>query len=327
MDPLRTEVRIKPGLPVQHRQGIYTTGSCFADALGERLREARFTCAVNPFGVSYNALSMHKLLKMVLQKEKPDPSMFIESEGSVRHLDFHSAFRARSMEDLSATLMERSVEAAPSLKKAKVIILTYGTSWAYKHLATGNIVNNCHKLPSREFERVFIEPATVVESFAGIHRMLSAISPGVRFILTVSPVRHLRDSLDLNQLSKSALIIACHEMVKSFTDTEYFPAYEIMMDDLRDYRFYEQDMIHPSATAIDYIWEKFGERYFSKETSQLATRCRELDKALSHRAFDPASTEHKAFLRSTLRLAKELHQQDADVAGDIERLEQRLSAG
>jgi hypothetical protein len=327
MDPFRTEVRIKPHLPIHHRMGIYTTGSCFADTLGDRLREARFICTVNPFGVSYNALSMHKLPKMVLQKEKPDPSMFVESEGSVRHLDFHSAFRARSISDLSATLMERSVEVAPSLKKARVVILTYGTSWAYRHLATGNIVNNCHKLPAREFERVFVEPSAVIESFASIHRLLNGISPGIRFILTVSPVRHLRDSLDLNQLSKAGLILACHEIVRSFSDTEYFPAYEIMMDDLRDYRFYEQDMIHPSAAAIEYIWDKFSESYFSKETSQLATRCRELDKALSHRAFDPASTEHKAFLRSTLRLAKELHQQEANVAGDIERLEQRLSAG
>jgi hypothetical protein len=140
-------------------------------------------------------------------------------------------------------------------------------------------------------------------------------------------VRHLRDSLDLNQLSKSGLILACHEIVKQYPATEYFPAYEIMIDDLRDYRFYDADMIHPSATAIDYIWEKFTERYFTRETLELAVKCLELEKALSHRPFDASSAEHKAFLRSTLRLAKELHQLDADVERDIERIEARLKTG
>jgi hypothetical protein len=327
MDSFRTPIRIKPGLPINHKMPIYTIGSCFADVLGERLKEARFPVMVNPFGVSYNAISIHNILRIAAQKIKPDPALFVESEGSVRHLDFHSVFRSRSANDLRDLLVDKFLDVTPFLKKSRLIIITYGTSWAYRHVASGRIVNNCHKLPAREFERVFIEPAEVVESFGAVYTLLNSIAPGVRFVLTVSPVRHLRDSLDLNQLSKSGLILACHEIVKKFSGTEYFPAYEIMMDDLRDYRFYDTDMVHPSATAIDYIWEKFAERYFTKETMALATRCRELDKALAHRPFDAASTEHKAFLRSTLRLAKELHQMDADVERDIVRIEERLKAG
>jgi hypothetical protein len=325
MDPFRTPVHVKPGLPIHHKMGIYTTGSCFADALGARMKEARFSCMVNPFGVSYNPFSIHRVLQMIARREKPDPALYIESEGSVRHLDFHSAFRARSTGDLGASLAERFSEAGRFLRKAKVVIITYGTSWAYRHLASGKIINNCHKLPSREFERIRLLPEQIAESFSEIHRLLGEITPGVRFILTVSPVRHLRESLELNQLSKAGLILACHDIVKNCPGTEYFPAYEIMMDDLRDYRFYEQDMIHPSPTAIDYIWELFSNGYFAKETQELASRCRELDKAMAHRPFDPAASEHKAFLRSTLRLAKELHQQEADVASDIARIEERLA--
>jgi hypothetical protein len=291
------------------------------------LKEARFPCLVNPFGVSYNPLSIHNTLRMVAQREKPDAALFVESEGSVRHLDFHSALRSRSIDDLRGLLADKFMDASPFLRKARIVIITYGTSWAYRHLTSGKIVNNCHKLPAREFDRIFIEPIEAVESFAKLYTLLTSLSPGIRFILTVSPVRHLRDSLDLNQVSKSALILACHEIVKKYSGTEYFPAYEIMMDDLRDYRFYDTDMIHPSATAIEYIWEKFTECYFTKETIELASRCRELDKALSHRPFDPASSEHKAFLRGTLRLAKELHQMEADVERDIERIEEKLKAG
>jgi hypothetical protein len=306
---------------------VYTSGSCFADVLGARLKESRFPCSVNPFGVSYNPLSIHNVLRMVAKREKPDAALFVESEGSVRHLDFHSALRSRSADDLRGLLADKFLDASSFLRRSRIIIITYGTSWAYRHLNSGKIVNNCHKLPAREFERTFVEPHEVVESFAAVHALLNTIVPGVRFILTVSPVRHLRDSLDLNQLSKSGLILACHEIVKKYNGAEYFPAYEIMMDDLRDYRFYDTDMIHPSATAIEYIWEKFTECYFTKETLELATRCRELDRALAHRPFDPASADHKAFLRSTLRLAKELHQMEADVDRDIERIEERLKAG
>ena len=324
MDQFRTPVRIHPGSPITHSTKLLTTGSCFADLLGAKLKASRFRAAINPFGVSYNPLSIHKSISMALNKERPTPELYAQSEGSFRHMDFHSIFRAKTLNQLSSLLEQSLSDAALHVQQAGVIIITYGTSWVYRHKASGKPVNNCQKLPATEFERYLLEPADVVASFESLYKLIKGISPSTRFILTVSPVRHLKDSLDMNQLSKAGLIIASHRIVQKLKDVDYFPGYEIMIDDLRDYRFYEPDMIHPSSVAIDYIWEKFGQRYFNADTVSVASKCQELARALGHRPFDPTSNEHSAFLARTLTLAKEL-QDKADVAQDVQALEKMLT--
>jgi len=324
MDQFRTPVRVQPGAPISHATKLFTTGSCFADLLGAKLRESRFHAAINPFGVSYNPISIHKSMSMALNKERPAPELYAQSEGSFRHMDFHSTFRAKTLNLLASVLQQSLSDAAAQLHEANAVVMTYGTSWVYKHKTSGKPVNNCQKLPANEFDRYLLDPSDVVASFESLYKLIKGSSPSTRFILTVSPVRHLKDSLDMNQLSKAGLIIACHRIVQKLKDVDYFPAYEIMIDDLRDYRFYEPDMIHPSSVAVDYIWEKFGQRYFNADTASIASKCQELSRALAHRPFDPTSNEHTAFLVRTLALAKDL-QGKAAVADDVLALEKMLA--
>lgn len=316
---------MQPGAPITHQDTLFTTGSCFADLLGAKLKESRFQVAINPFGVSYNPLSVHRALAMALRKERPAPELYVQSEGSFRHLDFHSAFCAKTLNQLAASLQQSISEAGMQLQRTNVLSITYGTSWVYRHKDSGKTVSNCQKLPAREFEKLLLDPSDIITSFESLYHILRETLPSVRIILTVSPVRHLRDSLDLNQLSKAGLIVACHKLTRRFENVEYFPAYEIMMDDLRDYRFYDQDMIHPSPAAVDYIWEKFGERYFSADTEKLAAKCRDLTRALSHRPFDASSNDYRGFLEKTLALAKEVGS-STNVADDIRDIESRLNS-
>jgi len=325
MDQFRTPIRIEPGIPITHSMKLFTAGSCFADLLGEKFASSRFTAAINPFGTSYNPISIHRSLMTALKAERPAPELYVQSEGSFRHLNFHSSFRAKTLSQLSGLLQEKISSAGSALRNAHVLFITYGTSWIFRHRDTGQIIANCHKLHAKEFERLLLDPAEIVTSFGELYQVLRQISPAIRVILTVSPVRHLRDQHDMNQLSKAGLIIACHRITRQHMDTEYFPAYEIMMDDLRDYRFYDRDMIHPSPAAIDYIWEKFCERYFSDATRQVAARCQELSKALLHKPFDAASPDYREFLVRTIQLAKDVSTQ-ADVTGDIKVLESRLNS-
>lgn len=324
MDQFRTAIRLQPGVPITHQSKLFTTGSCFADLLGSKLNESRFRATINPFGVSYNPLSIHKQLQAALRKQRPAPELYVQSEGAFRHHDYHSHLRAKTLNSLASLLQERIAEAGSELRNTDILIITYGTSWVYRHKTSTEVVNNCHKVPAREFDKSLLDPADIVRSFGSLYAELKGHSPGARVILTVSPVRHLRDNLVLNQLSKAGLIIACHKIMQQFKDVEYFPAYEIMMDDLRDYRFYDRDMIHPSAVAVDYIWEKFREKYFRPETMAVTDRCHELTRALAHRPFDAASNEYRNFLLRTLDLAKEIADQ-ANVKADIDELESRLS--
>ena len=290
---------------IDHGTRIVTAGSCFSDNIGQKLSENKFTTLVNPLGVCYNPLSIHKGLMM----KEPDEDLFIESQGMWRHFDFHSSFFAGSKDELRSMIINR----LPS-RAADLAILTYGTSWVYRHKATNKIVANCHKRPQAEFEKILLTPAQIIESFEEFRA-----STKEKLIVTLSPVRHIKDTLELNSVSKSILRQAIH----NFPDVEYFPSYEIMMDDLRDYRFYASDMIHPSQVAIDYIWDKFGERYFSVETRELNDRWQKVWRSMKHRAFNPGTGQHRLFLKGVLNELTDLSSL-LDVSSEIADVENRL---
>lgn len=311
MEQFRTELPITPAPLIDHRSRIVTTGSCFSDNIGQKLSENKFPVVVNPLGTCYNPISIHKGLLM----SKPDDSLFVESEGAWRHYDFHSKFFGNTKEELNARLIEQLKP-----RDADVIIITYGTSWVYKHKATGKIVANCHKRPQSEFEKVLLDVDDILTSFRELHNILKS-----KLIITLSPVRHIKDTLELNSVSKSILRTAIHEIQKTFTGVDYFPAYEIMVDDLRDYRFYGQDMIHPSDVAIDYIWQKFGERYFSDQTKKLNDRWQKTFRSINHRAFNEKSKQHIEFLKSLLKELEELNA-SIDVSSEIATIQGRINA-
>jgi len=285
---------------------VLTLGSCFANTIGSRLENYKFPTSINPFGTIYHPLAIHKILKYSAYNESPPEHTHLEHEGVFCNYDFHSDHAALTKASLQAQIRETLGSTHYFLKDSKVLIITYGTAWIYERLDTGEPVANCHKLPATHFSKRLTTIDEIIESFHSTLEILKSVQPGLQIILTVSPVRHLKDTLPLNSVSKSVLRAACHEICEKHPNVNYFPAFEIMTDDLRDYRFYQNDLIHPSGFAENYIWEKFCTAYFTADTQAFIRQWDEIQKALSHRPFHPERAMHQQFLKETLSKIKEL---------------------
>jgi len=201
---------------------------------------------------------------------------------------------------LLETLNKAISETYKHLKEATHIIITYGTSWIYRNIESDEIVANCHKVPQKQFSKELLPVEVIQKSIQNTIDLIQVLNPNINFIFTVSPVRHIKDGFAENQLSKSHLFAAVHEVLKTHNSQlithNYFPSYEIMMDELRDYRFYAEDMLHPNQVAIDYIWHKFSENYISEESISTMQEVSEIQKSLRHRSFNPESEQHQKFL-------------------------------
>jgi hypothetical protein len=279
-------------------------GSCFAVMIGQKFSDFKFNCRTNPLGILYNPVSLHKTIDLALSGDRPDPSRTTTLHERYVHHDFHSEIWGESKTDLMNNLNERLHNMCNSLMSANWLILTYGT--AMMHRLEGTPVANCHKRPAREFSHKMATINALKEASLNSLVNLKKANPGIRVILTVSPVRHIKDTLPVNSLSKSKLRILCEELTSGLEFVEYFPSYEVMVDDLRDYRYYTNDLIHPSPEAEDYIWQLFGKRYFRETTGKLIDTWGKLRKNLLHRPFNPESTDHKTFLRHTLNELEQL---------------------
>jgi hypothetical protein len=264
--------------------------------MGELFDRFKFKVLPNPFGTVFNPLSLHQLIKYALNNT-PVRITDLDQHGEIwSHYDFHTSFSGTDP-DLVATHINEAIRQTHSfIKDCDVIMLTYGTSYVYSLQKDQRIVSNCHKHPSKIFSRRLLTIDEIIRDFSDIHEQL----PDKQFIITVSPVRHTKDSLPLNQVSKSILRVATHDLSEKYENVNYFPSYEIMMDDLRDYRFYENDMIHPSTVAEEYIWSKFGEAHFSYETRQLLNRIQKILQKLAHRPQQPNTRTYKDFLNNLL---------------------------
>jgi hypothetical protein len=302
MNSFRTDVSINPSSRnIGLNTPILTVGSCFADAIGLRLKNNKFKTLVNPFGVLYNPISIHKALRYAIHQEPPGDHTYLNSNELNLNYDFHSGFAHPEKNVLLSQVQNVIGSSHFFLKDAKWILITYGTAWVYSRVDTGEIVANCHKIPASAFTKLLLTGNEILESFKTFYDSLLTFNPGVRIILTVSPVRHLKDTLELNSVSKSVIRLACHQIAEKFPAVEYFPAYEIMMDDLRDYRFYKSDMLHPTEDAEDYIWQKFSGRYFDEQTKDFLKQWQSIRLALTHKPFHPASSAHQQFLKETLK--------------------------
>lgn len=321
MNTFRTEINCSPTIPIKLDHKILTIGSCFADQFGQWLINNKFTVLTNPFGTTYNPVSIHNLLLDAFDNNI-DQNLFTERNGLWFHHAYHSQFTANSKAELSTILQDVQKQVREFLQHVDVLIITYGTAWVYELQSTHQLVNNCHKVAGTEFRKRLLTVAEIEISFKALIQILQSIRPDLRVIFTVSPVRHLKDTFELNQVSKSALRLACHQ-VEQEKLAGYFPAYEIMMDDLRDYRFYERDMIHPSPEAREYINKKFSDRYFSSDTLQLLQTLNEIQKALAHKPFQLASASHQIFLKQTLHKLESI-QHRLPVAAEIELVRAQL---
>jgi hypothetical protein len=300
LNTFRTEITCPSTYPISLQDRIMTTGSCFADLFGQWLHNNKFPVLVNPFGTNYNPISIHQLLSDALRLQLNE-QLFIEHHGIWHHFDYHSQWSSKNKENLKASIQKIQQEVKQFLIRSNVLIITYGTAWAYQYKKQNCVVSNCHKIPGKEFDKRLLSVEEVTASFNQLHTELNDLRPDLRIIVTVSPVRHVKDTLVLNSVSKATLRLACHALTQQHADVEYFPSYEIMMDDLRDYRFYERDKIHPTEEAMDYISHKFSDQYFGKEVKSFIEKWHSIRQAMEHRPYHPHSDAHQHFLKELFR--------------------------
>lgn len=283
--------------PITYDSKIMLLGSCFAESMGKKFDYFKFQNTTNPFGIIFNPVSLAKLIERSVQKE------FYTEEDIFLHNDLWQCYEVHS--ELSHpdkaiflhSLNELINSTHTQLNDLTHLIITLGTSWVYRNIETNEIVANCHKVPQKKFVKELLSPEIISQSIESILFTISVVNPNCNFIFTVSPVRHIKDGFAENTLSKSHLIAALHKTISHLpSPISYFPSYEIMMDELRDYRFYAEDLLHPSQTAIDYIWIQFFENYISESEFGLMNQICEVQRALQHRPFNPNKESHLRFL-------------------------------
>ncbi len=306
----RTEIKIEPSPhPIRHEQPILTIGSCFAQNIGELLQEHFFTVQVNPFGVLYNPLSIAQALFQIIDKQELQPGDLFFHQGLWHSFSHHSSLSHPDKTQVLLQINKAILNAHDFLQKADWLLLTFGTAFVYFHLPEDKPVANCHKLPEKEFRRELLSVEHLAAPFKTLWQKLRDFNPALKIILSVSPIRHIRDGLIENQRSKATLHLLIQELQKMQPELIYFPSYEILMDDLRDYRFYEANLTHPNALAIQYIWEKFDQMFFTQETRDTLKQFTRLRAALNHKVQHPGSENHRQFLQTTLQLIENLERQ------------------
>ncbi len=281
----RTIIRINDNhTHINHHEYIMMLGSCFSDNIGNKMRNAMMHVDVNPFGTVYNPASILSEIRRIISGNKITAEELFCANGMWNHFSFHSQFSSSSKDAALEQMNLRLSQAHEHLSKCDTVIITLGTAFVYEHTQSKTVVSNCHKLPACEFSRRMLRIEEVKECLKNILGEIQNYTSNAKVIFTVSPIRHISDGLEQNQLSKSTLRVAIGDIIADgSTSCNYFPAYEIMMDDLRDYRFYATDMVHPSDVAVEYIWNTFKATYFNDHTAQAVLRCERISKRLSHR--------------------------------------------
>lgn len=276
---------------------------------------------VNPNGVVYNPLSVARVIRNILQGKIYTERDLVHRNGLWFSFDHYTRFAADSPEKCLAGINQANQQAHSFISKTKLIAVTFGTARVYRLLTTGQVVANCHKIPAKEFSHNLLSADEIVSEWCDLMNEILTIHSDMRFLFTVSPIRHWKDGAIGNQHSKAILIVAVHRLIEKFPDKAfYFPGYEIMMDDLRDYRFYDADMLHPSQPAVDYIWHKFSEALIDREALHIAEKVHKIQQALSHRPVNPESDEFKKFVKQTIREIENIEEKFRFINFDEEKL-------
>lgn len=294
----RTEVQIPvsdTALEIDDR--VFSIGSCFASEISDLLKTGQIQTLNNPFGTIFNPFSINQAVKRLYHSEFYAEDDLIKFNEEVISLDHHSKFNSRFVHQTLEKINAEIELGNRFLQETNWVIITYGTSFVYEFLPKKKLVANCHKIPGKYFEKRLLTHLEITDSVYETVTLLKDIcKENVQILFTVSPVRHTKDGMVENNLSKAKLIAAIHEILPQFENCRYLPVYEILMDDLRDYRFYKEDLIHPSRQAVQYIWEKFGSAYFSDETMDFVEENFKIAKALDHKSADEKSPKHQEFL-------------------------------
>ena len=296
----RSEIKLKAlKSPFSFGSKFLFVGSCFSENIGHKLRGSLIPSFINPFGIAYNPISIQRSLKRLVSKKLYTEEELLKNNEQYLSFEHHGSFNAKTKEECLSKINGHLSDAHDFLRETDLLVLTFGTSYVYKHKESSQIVSNCHRFPAKDFDRNLVLAQDYLESYKELLEDLKAFNPKLRILLTVSPIRHLRDDFAENQVSKAQLLTLCHLVGQEFDDCHYFPAYEIMMDDLRDYRFYEEDLVHPNKLAIEYIWQKFKDFAFDKSSDRYFQEVQKIHKRLSHRIQDPTDPRSQRYIADT----------------------------
>ena len=301
---LQTQIRFKKQSDnlINYASNILLIGSCFVENIGNKLEYFKFQNLLNPFGILFHPKAIEVLIADSVGKKKySEKDIFFYNE-QWHSFDAHSKLSNPSKEILLLELNSQLGLTNQKIQKASHVIITLGTAWVYRFVESQNIVANCHKVPQKQFSKELLSVEEIVQSLETMVRFIKKANPDVAIIFTVSPVRHLKDGFIENTQSKSHLITAIHSILTDHI--HYFPSYEIMMDELRDYRFYAEDMMHPNHLAIEYIWNKFKEVWISEDSNKIMDEVDVIQKSLQHKPFNPNSESHQKFLQN-LEISKQ----------------------
>ena len=287
----------KPGFTISHDDRLVSIGSCFSEHIGQKFSNYRFNININPFGQQYNPHSIAQAIERLINPVPFTNNELILHNEQYHSLAHHGSFSKSNSKETLLGINEHLQKAAADLKQASVLFLTFGTSHVFKWKETGAIVSNCHKLPGNLFDQVLMKPEDIISTLQLTLDKLKQLNPNLKVVLTVSPVRYFAFGAYENSVSKSHLFTATHTLQQTNPNLYYFPAYELVMDDLRDYRFFADDMLHPNQQAISYVWESLSDTFFASKTSNVLPQIEEVLQALNHRPRNPDSEAHQKFLQ------------------------------
>jgi len=325
-----TEIQI-PEFPDQmdYSKSMMLFGSCFSENIGQKLIDLKFNVDMNPFGILYNPESIANSLRILLEKRVFTENDLFQDQGLWNSFNHHSRFSDVDQQAALERINSRISSSHEFLKKADFLVITFGTAWVYELRKTGQIVSNCHKIPATEFKQFRLEVSHITNVYKELLEQIRKFNPELKVIFTVSPIRHWKDGAIENQLSKATLLLAIDQLIKGFADEScaYFPSYEIMMDELRDYRFYAEDMLHISPVAVDYIFERFSKVIITKESMEVSKKVMKLRKAFGHRPVNPNTDEFKEFVLQNLLQINQLTSQfpNLDFTVETEYFEEKLT--
>ena len=313
MDNFRTIIPIKKEFHLSHADDIVSMGSCFADRIGNLLKQSGFYVEQNPFGVLYNPMSVVKALELLWYDIPFKEDDLFEYQGLYSSFMHHTSFSGSDKDAVLQRIRSVNHRASEALHDATCLMITFGTSWVYALAETGKIVANCHKLPDYHFVRRRLEVDEIVDYYTSFFETVFQEKPDLKVLMTVSPIRHFKDGAHENTLSKAVLHLAIDELGLRFPQIVYFPAYELLCDDLRDYRFYDEDMLHPNAVAVKYIWDAFSQFAFDKGTKDLIMQLQNIHKAMQHRPLHPDDETYVRFAQKNLAAIAVLQAQHPEI--------------
>lgn len=297
---LQTKILLEkqPHYPINYEANILLLGSCFAENIGKKLSYFKFKNTLNPFGILFHPLAIENLITRAINKDYYSDDEVFQHNEQWHCYDAHSCLSAQSKEELLQRLNNAVDLTNKQIHESTCFIITLGTAWVYRHIASDKIAANCHKVPQKKFSKELLSVDEIQASLEAVVSLVQSVNRDAKFIFTVSPIRHMKDGFVENQRSKSHLIAAIHQVIEPRKQRFYFPSYEIMMDELRDYRFYAEDMIHPSPLAIDYIWKRFKAVWIDENALSTMDEVETIQKGLAHRPFNPNSEAHQKFLQN-----------------------------